>query len=92
MLVHPQRFGSVRYETTDDVETVVADTCESHNAPAAPQCCPASQRWVLEGILVAPDAPGGGESNAVAGVLAGPEGAVARHEVAVFRSEWVEAG
>ena len=67
-----------------------ADICEAHNQPPSPPNPPASQRWALNDILSAPDAPTGDAYNSAADVLSVPQGALVRRALSELRREYGE--
>ena len=69
-----------------------ADICEARNQPPSRPNPPASQRWALNDILSAPDAPAGDAYNAAADVLSVPQGALVRRALSELRREYGEGG
>ena len=69
-----------------------ADICRERNEPASVPTPPASQRWALNEILGAPDAPAGAEYNAAADILLAPQAAPVLRTLAALRREWGEGG
>ena len=69
-----------------------ADICEERNEPASTLTPPASQRWALNEILGAPDAPAGPEYNAAADVLLAPQAAPVLRALSALRREYSEGG
>ncbi len=69
-----------------------ADICEERNAPAPAPTPPASQRWALNEILGAPDAPVGAQYNTAADILLAPQGAAVLRALSALRREYGEGG
>ena len=69
-----------------------ADICDEHNQPATRPTPPASQRWALNEILGAPDAPAGAEYNAAADVLLAPQAAPVLRALSALRREFDGGG
>ena len=67
-----------------------ADICEEHNQRALPPTPPASQRWALNEILGAPDAPAGTAYNAAADVLLAPQTTPVLRALSALRREYGE--
>ena len=69
-----------------------ADICEQHNQSAPHPTPLASQRWALNEILGAPDAPAGAEYNAAADVLLAPQAAPVFRALSALRREYDAGG
>ena len=69
-----------------------ADIIDEHNQPTKPPAPPASQRWALNDILSAPDAPRGDAYNTAAEVLSVPQGTPVRRALSALRREYTAGG
>ena len=69
-----------------------SDIVAAHNQPVSAPTPPASQRWALNDILGAPDAPRGATYNTAADVLAVPQGTPVRRALSELRREYGESG
>ena len=69
-----------------------SDIVAAHNQPVSAPTPPASQRWALNDILSAPDAPRGDAYNTAADVLSVPQGTPVRRALSELRREYGEGG
>ena len=69
-----------------------SDIVAAHNQPVSAPTPPASQRWALNDILGAPDAPRGDAYNVAADVLSVPQGTPVRRALSELRREYGAGG